>query len=151
MTEEAPKKPLNPPSDEFTEAFSARIGSISGTCEFCGRTYFSDQGYGYDEGELEELRRKAAENPDKFIEWEGGPGFVDVDGRHWVVGCECNAPRRYEDWIWAHRWKIADYLKARAAGRMAEAKEFEAAVRDIPSLLENVQARRVENDGPKEV
>ena len=145
------KNPLKPCSEEFLEAISDGAGSIRGECEFCGTTYFDgSQGYAFNEGEIEGLRKAATEQPEKFEEWDCGISFCTVDNTTYVYGCPCNGPRLYEDWVWGHRWKIAKYLKSQATNILTRAKDFAEATEDIPRLIDLAirhTARKVEDAG----
>jgi hypothetical protein len=115
MADEEPKvkkPPLKPPSDDFCDAFSGHTGSLTMECDFCKRFYFGTDG-DYEEGERERYEAAAKTAPDKYISIEGYSHSVEVDGKTWVSGCECNGPRRYEDWIWSNRTQIAAYLQKR--------------------------------------
>lgn len=111
------QKPKHPASHEFEDAFRANHGSIMGDCELCGRTIFCNGGhtYGYDEGELEKLQKLAKEKPDKYVEWTDcdGVSFGTIQGMQFVLGCDCNQLRRYEEFVWQHRQEIAKYLMTR--------------------------------------
>jgi hypothetical protein len=112
------------PSEMFWNALTGG-GSMVVTCEHCGRTFFGTYHEGwYDEGELEELREKARQFPERYIEDVAYDSYSHghVDGKTLVYGCPCNAGRRYEDWIWNHRYLIASYLKERAADAAVDAK-----------------------------
>ena len=115
---------LEPPSDEFLQAFSARAGSILGQCGFCGRTSFNGADpHLFDDGELVELRRSAEKKPGKYVETDYSITFTEVGGRQYVDGCPCNGPRKYEDWIWDNRREIARYLNERAEGEFKSAEQ----------------------------
>lgn len=111
----------NKPSEYFANAI-VRAGSVAIDCELCGRTHFAtSREYYYDEGELEELRAKAKEEPDKYLEWadRDSIGWGHINGQQAVIDCPCNKLKDCEDWIWSHRYLIKDYLLARTE---AEAK-----------------------------
>lgn len=151
--EELRKNPLKECSEDFIEAIRENIGSIRGTCEFCGVTYFDESAGHYDEGELEELKQQEKDQPDLFKEQDGGVSFCRIEGLQYIMGCPCNGPRRYEDWIWGNRWMIAEYLKTRATTILKNAEEFAAAAGAIhvPEPLLGTPSRRVENEDPNRV
>lgn len=151
--EELRKNPLKPCSEEFIEAIREGIGSITGTCEFCGVTYFDGDGHHFNEGEFEGLQKAAKEHPDLYVEWDGGVSLARIDGIQYIVDCPCNGPRRFEDWIWARRSMIARYLKARAATILKDAEELAAEVGalHIPEPLLGTPSRRVESDDTNRV
>jgi hypothetical protein len=111
-----------PPSDEFNDAVRDSGTCCAVECGFCGRVHFvSGRGHGdYDTGELEKLQAKAKAEPEKYLE----ESLYDVistgwiDGREAVIGCPCNALRRYEDYIWSNRLMICKYLAARAGNQV---------------------------------
>ena len=47
---------------------------------------------------------------------------MEVDGVEWAWDCECNAIRRYEVFIWNHRFEIARYLRVRSEQEHKAAK-----------------------------
>ena len=114
------KPPLKPPSEEFTRAFRGGYGSTVMECDFCKRLYFGDED-GYDAGERERYEELAKTEPDKYIAVAGSSSAVEVGGKTWVDGCACNAPRRYEDWIWHNRSQIAEYLQKRNGAILGDA------------------------------
>lgn len=102
------------PSKEFMDAV-VDGGGIWDECDLCGRTHFSslDANYDYEEGEYEELCEKEAKDPDSYMEADGSVGYGYIDGKRAVWGCKCNGMRKYEDWVWAHRRIITEYLSQR--------------------------------------
>jgi hypothetical protein len=128
-------------NQEASEDFMRSItnsGTICILCEFCNRTHFVSEG-DFDRGELEKLERYAKEKPDRYIEhfdvdtisW----GYLD--GKQIVWGCACNSARRYESWIWSHRYAIADYFQLRAKDLQYQAK-FAGEVADKAAAIEMV-------------
>lgn len=110
------KRSARPPSYEFQEAFIYG-GSIVAECEFCGRTHFCDREDAGDfgEGELERLRDERRKDPGKVMGWDcTGLGRGIIDGREFVECCPCQTIRRYEDFIWNHRYEIIRYILARS-------------------------------------
>lgn len=62
-------------------------------------------------------------NREKYIE-HNDYDTIDwgyIAGKQIVYGCPCNSARRYEQWIWSHRYIIAKYLRL-----MAEEAELDA-------------------------
>jgi hypothetical protein len=117
---EPKKDPI--PSETFEEAFRDNTGTIWDTCELCGVTIFTDGSpSNYNEGELEELERKAKENPEKYIQWNyDGVSLGRIDGRKFIMGHECPALGKYEAFIWRYRFQIAEYLQKRAKEELDE-------------------------------
>lgn len=123
-------------SEEFERAFSANTGTSDSTCELCGRRLFGGSGtIGYEDGELEDLRQKAKAEPDKYHEFDGDDGVSEglIDGKRFIFGCPCNRLRRYEDFVWAHRRQIIEYLKKRIGERLQHAQQESEAINRIDS------------------
>lgn len=122
------------PSEAFEEAVSTG-GGIVATCEHCKRVHFEDdeRAGDFEEGELERLRAEAKADPDKTIA-NGGVRTGEIDGCTVVIGCPCNALRKYEDWIWNHRRLIATYLPKRAKDEKAVADLAYALMEDLEKL-----------------
>jgi hypothetical protein len=118
----------------FERAFSTSASCCVAHCMACGRTYFvTSTGHGdYMDGELETLRERAKENPDKWIEV---PDFSSVsmftlDGKEAVIGCACDPTRRLSEWIEGHARELTCYLRDywraehdRAEGRLKESRQ----------------------------
>lgn len=100
-----------PPDEEFENAFSANSSGCRERCE-CGRELFdgSDNGWSWGEGELETLRKLAAEQPDNYVELGYACSRAIINGRTFVLGCPCNGLRPYQDFITTHGPQIAKYL-----------------------------------------
>jgi hypothetical protein len=113
--------PAERPSREFEEAFVDSGGCVC-HCD-CGRIHFdSVNHYDWNDGELEGLKKKAAQHPDKYLESSGSVEAMHIAGAEFVVGCPCNRARRYEDFIINHACSIARFLSARAKNLMREAE-----------------------------
>lgn len=112
-------------SDEFMRAICGHGALCSILCEHCGRTHFVGDGHGdYEDGELEDLRTNAQRNPGEYIE-HNDYDSIDwgyINGKQIVWGCPCNSARRFEQWIWSHRYAIAKYLRLRAEQAGMEAR-----------------------------
>jgi hypothetical protein len=113
------------PSDDFLSAVREHRlggGGIWDTCDHCGRTYFaSDAGFDYEPGELEGLQEKAEKEPGKYIDTgEVAVGHIEFSGMKFLDCCECNALRRYEDFIWRNRVVISNYLEKRIERELRE-------------------------------
>lgn len=135
MGKEKEKKAPEPASEEFLDAISSGHGALRATCEFCGREYFASNG-DYDEGELEKLNALAEKHPEKYINTgEDWQSLCSIGGRDYVYGCPCNAPRQYEDFIWAHRWPIAKYLKTRSKNQLKDQIHDYRQIKAIPNDL----------------
>ncbi len=97
------------------------VGNISGggslviDCS-CGRTHFASRpgGGDWEEGELEDLRRKAKEKPDSYIE-DPTYDYISwkcINNRPLIPGCPCQWEKKYADFIIGHRELIVLFLKA---------------------------------------
>ena len=97
----------------FVRAFGGG-GTICGTCA-CGVTHFASFDPGcFEEGELDDLRQKREQMPTKYKEHDcSSLTIVHIDGKQFVDGCECGKLKFYEDWVWAYRDQIAQYLMVR--------------------------------------
>ena len=123
------------PSDEFMRIVT-HTGSAIIECEFCGRVHFSPLATGLDEEDvqyLKELEAKSEKDPDAFVIVTDADSIAwgHIDGKQAVWGCPCNAVRKYEDFVWGHRWLIADYLKMRAARMQEEADRHTERLGDL--------------------
>ncbi len=127
----AEKKPPKPPSEEFTEAFAEGSGGLIVECDFCGRVYFGTGG-DYEKGERERYEELAKKEPDKYIAVEDFTSRIGVDGKTYAYGCECNFIRNHEDWVWAHRYQIGEYLRKRAWKKANKASEDLSNAEGIP-------------------
>lgn len=121
--ENAATPPPQPPSDLFVKLICSG-GAGAQVCEFCGREYLcsTDTAY-WDQETLKDWRAKAEKEPDRYIEDQqySSIEYGELDGRLFVLGCDCNSARRYEDFIWGHRELISKYLKERTTSRLADA------------------------------
>jgi len=100
-------------SEEFIRAFS-RHGTIVATCA-CGRTHFASYDADcFDEGELEKLSAQQQREPNKFVEhFQSSVSVVHFGNETLVADCDCDRLKRYENFIWAYRQSILDYLVKR--------------------------------------
>jgi hypothetical protein len=127
-------------SDEFMRAVCGHGALCSVECEHCERVHFVGTGYGdYEDGELEDLRTNAQKTPGKYIE-HNDYDSIDwgyIDGKQVVWGCPCNSARRYEQWIWGHRYAIAKYLRLRAEDVEMDARLAREVADDANKIMEN--------------
>jgi len=107
-------------------------GSSNGiNCELCGRVHFSEEG-DHEKGELERLREKAKEHPDRFTEDSDFTPWGTIDGLQAVIDCPCNGLAKYERFIWDHRYLIMKYLKKRIEAELKEKQAEKAVVDSVP-------------------
>lgn len=130
---------MNEASPMFTDVV-VDSGSISVDCEFCGRTFFEDseQAGDWEPGELEGLRKRAKEEPDKVIGMDS-VHWGTIDGKQAVVGCPCNALRKYEDFIWNHRRMIMKYISARVKDIVERALEDEGSADEVTADIQRAE------------
>lgn len=115
-------------------AFCCGGACCSVHCEACDRIYFvTSSGHGdYDEGELDQLRAHAAEEPEKYVEV---PDYSSVStmtipgGKHVVIGCLCDPTKPLSDFIEGYAEEITAYLREywKATREEAANKERKAA------------------------
>jgi len=125
------------PSEIMMELASA--GSIAADCTACGRTHFNafnESESFYEEGELERYIERNAKNPDECCAHDHSISFININGEQIVVDCPCNRLRMVEDFIWGHRYLIADYLRQRIKGQ-AQSVECEKA--NIAGIAEGLR------------
>lgn len=114
-----------PPSEDFEDAFSSRSGGCLRVCA-CGRTVFDVVNrWDWEDGELEELEKKHAENPEEYIPADYSVSTMTIGGDEWVMGCPCNKGRVYQNFINGHDEQIADYLRRRAKDFRGKAEAIE--------------------------
>lgn len=101
-------------SEEFLRAITG-MGTAILECEHCDRVIFApDSDLDFDEDYMEELLRKLATQPDKYVQVEyESVSWGYLDGKQTPVDCPCNSARKFEDFIWNHRHIIASYFRAR--------------------------------------
>jgi hypothetical protein len=95
----------------FGEAMPPTGGSIVVQC-LCGRTHYVSEG-DYEEGELEELRKKREENDERYIE-HGDTDYVStvyLNGGPNVFECPCHWEIKIARFFWAHREFATNFLK----------------------------------------
>ena len=125
------------PSSDFVDAFSAGVGTVSATCGLCGRTLFgSGLEHHGDDGEWEEALEGLRSDPARWVRVADDDmvSLVSVGGMQAVIGCPCNGLRKYENFIWGEREKIAAYYKA----RLGKARETMTALKDTVAVSELV-------------
>lgn len=125
-------------SDEFFDALH-HDGSICRDCQ-CGRTHFASWEGGFEPGELEELRAKAEQQPDKYIEHSNdGISIAHLNGKEFVYECPCEGLVPYEKFVWNHREEILDYLTARHKRQLETLKTFNSKLQQCANALAEVE------------
>jgi len=97
---------------DFQECFT-RFGSHLSECD-CGKEHFCIDGYGFDDYSTEEMqniieRAKTDENMVMHREFDH-VSVLELAGRRYVVGCDCEGWRPYMEFILRHRVHIKDFL-----------------------------------------
>lgn len=113
------------PSELFMDLV-CNMSTPSIECQLCGRCHFAtgSQSDLFDDN-IQNLRKKAAESPDKYVEChDDSVAFGHIEGRQVVWNCPCGKLARYETWIWEHRELILDYIRARSNRELAEAQRL---------------------------
>lgn len=112
-------------SELFEKVFDSDCGGCVRMC-MCGITHFDTYNDNdWEEGELEDLMVKEANDPAIFMGHDRAIGTMEVDGKDIVYGCTCDSARRYENFITQHAGQIATYLNGRAALMREKANEIE--------------------------
>ena len=88
---------------------------------------------------MEQLREKAAKEPDRYIEQDGTVFCMNIGGAEIVYGCTCDNAERYERFIRAHARQLAEYLRERAKELREAADEM-----DMPNPAGQPPAARKE-------
>ena len=111
----------NKPSQMFVD--SLKGGGASSIYCNCGRMHYAPSNlYDSDDEDdytdmLNDALAEQKKNPDGVvINYEDDFVFAkDIDGKTFVVDCPCNGLTKYENFIWANRNAIREYLKVRIA------------------------------------
>ena len=117
------------PSKMFVRSLKGG-GSSSIYCN-CGRMHYAPSNLydSDDEDDYTSMLNSALEEQKKdpdgiVINYEDDFIYAkDIDGKTFVVDCPCNGLSKYEDWIWANRKPIRDYLKVRVEQEAKWAEE----------------------------
>lgn len=132
-------EPYTKEQDWLVRAFSAGGTSCSIHCGQCGRIYFvTAPGHGdYEPGELEDLRSKAAEFPQQYIEV---PDFRSVEwmsfgGKSFVVGCHCGYDKKVSAFLHDMKEPLTAYLKLYWEDKLREAQAQEAEAKEVLTQL----------------
>jgi len=99
------------------------FGTQAATCD-CGRTHFDATGQFMEDGELEEMLRKAQAPNAKMIGRDGGVSLGTWMGRHRVWGCPCGWADRWSEELWANRLIVGQFFRKVAELQAKDAKEI---------------------------
>ncbi len=106
--------------DNFEKAFTSSIGSCRATC-VCGKEYYNgDDGWDFEDGELEKLDADPEATPLNY-----SVSYVCFEGRQFVADCECWKVRAnlVMNFIDGHAHEIAEYLSLEKKRKQLEAKD----------------------------
>ena len=119
-------------SEAFIKAFDSGGGGCIRTCR-CGRTHFNDvdEGFYDDREELEDLRKKALEDPDKFIPVDGDVGTTTCLGISVVYNCPCKLMERQEERLIACAYPLLQFFKEYSKKQKEEADALAALAGEI--------------------
>ncbi len=114
-------------SEIFEQAFSTNCAGIVRQCS-CGITHYDydsgEQG-SYDEGEFDELEKKHAADPAKYVGHDGMIATMNVAGHEVVIGCTCTIASDFERFLIRHSVELARYLNLRAEAMRKKAHLIE--------------------------
>jgi hypothetical protein len=110
-------------------------GTISGDCG-CGRTNYVQCSDNYEDGEYEELEKRAHEKPDGYYCHRDCDNITmrEFNGKTWVIGCSCNWHHRYALFLWHDREIIVNFLKECRKQKVEEALEIDQLMSDSKLL-----------------
>lgn len=133
-------------TDDFEEHF-VDIGSYQIEC-VCGRVHFGEPGsWDWEEGEYQELQRRAQVNPDAVVYHPGVDTIVSMtlpNHAPAVIGCPCNAAVNFEDWVWNNPQRIMRYLRDRATEEASGG--YQSLDAQQRTVCEAILAAEVQND-----
>ncbi len=116
------------------EALGLGMGSIRMYCA-CGRTHFAthDDGAGWIEGEIEELREKAKADPKHYIEDSQNDSVsgITFGGSVRVWDCPCEWEVNAYNFLVTHRAQIIRFFKQQADEAK---KQADAAAADVAAM-----------------
>lgn len=109
-------------SEIFEDVFHSRCGGCERQCE-CGIVHFDSYNFAdWDDGELEELQKRAKKEPEKYVEHDHSVSTLSIGGQEIVCGCTCENAHRYENFILSHASQLAEYLNKRSEKLKKEAE-----------------------------
>ncbi len=85
------------PSLQFEDAFVGASTSTTILCQLCGRIHCGEE---CDE-DLEGI-----DTDGLVVQERSWAAHGVIDGKQFGEGCPCNGLRKYEDFIWKHRYQI---------------------------------------------
>ena len=116
--------------DEFFIEEFCNSSTIATDCNQCKRLHFGSAADGdFEEGEREDLLKKAEEEPDKYI--DHGSDWVRVGwvAGGFVFGCPCKFDQRIARVLWNARHEILNFVTKVSEEVMEDANENMEAVK----------------------
>ena len=111
-------------SELFYEVFNSRVSGCYRQCA-CGIHHYDSVGsYDWDDGELENLNKKALEEPYKYIAHDHSVGTIIIGSMEIVMDCTCDLGPKYERFILRYQHQLAEYLNKRCEQLKAEADKI---------------------------
>lgn len=120
-------------SEVFQDAM-CDAGGLTKTCQLCGRIHYNSLNTGdYEEGEFDELLKKAYKEPSKYIAYSGGISYGWVMGFQVVFGCPCGWQKfiSIETFLVEHREQVSRFYKKMAEAAAQQAKELDRISKSI--------------------
>uniref|UniRef100_A0A6M3JVK4 Uncharacterized protein n=1 Tax=viral metagenome TaxID=1070528 RepID=A0A6M3JVK4_9ZZZZ len=117
-----------------------KTGSYLGTeCEWCGREHFCnfiEDMDKEDEDCLKEYRKKAEQQPDKYIPHDEAISYGYFEGKRTVWGCPCNDENlaKYVRHYWSHAEILAEFLQRKSK---EEANAYKVRI----AILESIESK----------
>lgn len=113
-------------------------------CQVCGRTHFADHAStgDYEEGELEDLLAKAAENPQQFICHEDLSEWFTFLNQQVVIDCPCGYAVALQESLWGQRKKIMEYFTDRVGEALLDAQNTQARVQKTDRTLKQLEPQQ---------
>lgn len=124
----------------FESAFMTGTGSCRMRCE-CGKEFYDGvHGLGWEEGELEALKKSNA------VEMDHGPSSIDFEGRFYVADCDCWHERatRIISFLDGHASKIISFYLAERKRLARKAETFARGVDLLTPGIVLMSAKRAD-------
>lgn len=113
--------------ENFEMAFDLRVGSCTGICA-CGQQFYNDDPFwGFEEGEISELKKNGA------IRLEHSVSFVGFEGHDYVYDCGCWKERSKKILVFidSHVNQIAEYINLEKARKTQESKNLASSLPEV--------------------
>lgn len=104
---------LETPSETFISSIQDKGGQSDVKCD-CGKRHIAYMNCGHDEEYFEYVDVEAKLDPSIEVHYDDDFIYCAfIAGRTFVIGCDCNGLKNYENFIWETRNTIRSYLKHR--------------------------------------